>query len=48
MGVAADPPLRGKSLVGEIFGASPEPRPVVVDLPRDNLEDRRRAVVDAT
>ena len=46
MGVAADPPYRGQSWVSEIFGATPEPRPVVVDLPRDNLEDRRRAVID--
>jgi arylsulfatase A-like enzyme len=46
MGVPADPPYRGKSLVGEIFGAPADPRPVVVDLPRDNLQDRRRAVID--
>jgi len=46
MGVAIDPPLRGKSLRAELFGAPAEPRPVVIDLPRDNLQDRRRAVVD--
>jgi choline-sulfatase len=46
MGENADPPFRGKSLVGELHGQEPEPRPVVVDLPRDNLQDRRRAVID--
>jgi arylsulfatase A-like enzyme len=47
MGIPIDPPLRGKSLRAELFGAEAEPRPVVIDLPRDNLQDRRRAVVDA-
>jgi arylsulfatase A-like enzyme len=46
MGVPAEPPLRGRSLVAELQGAEPKPRPVVVDLPRDNLQDRRRAVID--
>jgi arylsulfatase A-like enzyme len=45
MQIRIDPPLRGKSLLPEIFGAKPEPRPVVVDLPRSDLMDRRRAVV---
>ena len=48
MGVAAKPPLRGTSLVPEVFGADPEPRPVVVDLTRDNLENRRRALIEGT
>jgi choline-sulfatase len=37
---------RGKSLVPEVFGAEPEPRPVIVDLPRCDLMDRRRAMID--
>ncbi len=45
MGVPADPPFRGKSLVPEIFGAKAEPRPVIVDLPRCDLMDRRRALI---
>lgn len=46
MGVRVEPPLRGTSLVPELYGAEPEERPVVIDLPRDNLQDRRRAVID--
>jgi arylsulfatase A-like enzyme len=46
MGVGIDPPLRGRSLVRELFGEDLPPRPVVADLPRDNLQDRRRAVID--
>lgn len=46
MGVEISPPLRGKSLVPELFGESMPPRPIVADLPRDNLQDRRRAVID--
>ncbi|MFO0567630.1 MAG: sulfatase [Polyangiaceae bacterium] len=46
MGVSADPPFRGKSLLAEIRGADDAPRPIVCDLPRDNLEDRRRAIID--
>ena len=41
-----DPALPGKSLVPEVFGAPAESRPVVVDLPRCDLMDRRRAVID--
>jgi choline-sulfatase len=37
--------FEGKSLVGELFGASPEPRDVVVDLPETSDNDRRRALV---
>lgn len=41
-----DPPFRGQSLVPEVFGeVKPEPRPVIVDLPRSDLMDRRRAVI---
>jgi arylsulfatase A-like enzyme len=45
MGVPADPPFRGKSLVPEIFGENAEPRRVIVDLPRSNLMDRRRGLI---
>jgi len=38
--------LRGKSLVPELFGAPAEPRPVLVDLPRADLMDRKRAFID--
>jgi choline-sulfatase len=46
MGAPPDPKHRGKSLRAELLGGAPEPRPVVLDLPRDNLQDRRRAVID--
>ncbi len=46
MGAPVDPPLRGVSLVSELFGAAPAARPVVLDLPRDDLQDRRRALID--
>ncbi|MEZ4225197.1 MAG: sulfatase [Polyangiaceae bacterium] len=45
MGKTAPDGVRGKSLVPELFGESPEERTVIVDLPRDNLQDRRRAYV---
>lgn len=46
MGVEIAPPLRGQSLVTELFGGSLPPRPIVADLSRDNLQDRRRAIID--
>jgi choline-sulfatase len=46
MSVPAAPGMRGQSLVPELFGAEPAPRPIVVDLPRDNLQDRRRALIE--
>ncbi len=46
MGVPRDAGLRGESLLPEIRGGDAPPRPVLIDLPRDTLEDRRRAVVD--
>lgn len=46
MGIPPDPGFRGKSLVPEMLGEEPEPRPVLVDLPRCDLMDRRRAFVD--
>lgn len=36
---------RGESLVPEILGAKPEPRPVLVDLPRCDLMDSRRGFI---
>ena len=46
MGLSMTPPFRGKSLVPEIFGdEKPKDRRVVVDLPRSDLMDRRRAVI---
>ncbi len=45
MGVAADPPFRGTSLVPEVFGETVPPRRIVIDLPRCDLMDRRRAVI---
>jgi choline-sulfatase len=38
--------LRGKSLVPELFGGPAEARPVLVDLPRADLMDRKRAFID--
>jgi arylsulfatase A-like enzyme len=38
--------FRGKSLVPEMLGAPAEPRPVLADLPRADLMDRKRAFID--
>ncbi len=46
MGLKNDPPFRGQSLVSEVFGAEAKPRPVISDLPRCDLMDRRRALID--
>ena len=35
-----------KSLLPELAGAELGPRPIVIDLPRDDLQDRRRAIID--
>ena len=45
MGVAPPTELPGKSLVPEIFGDSVSERDVLVDLPRCDLMDRRRALI---
>lgn len=45
LGVASDPAMQGKSLVGELYGKEPEERDVIVDLPRTSDNDRRRALV---
>jgi choline-sulfatase len=47
MGVEqGDKPVRGQSLVAEIMGReTPQPRDIVVDLPRTSDNDRRRALI---
>jgi choline-sulfatase len=45
MGVALDPPMRGVSLVPEVLGETIGPRRIVLDLPRNDVLDRRRAVI---
>ena len=45
LGLKADASLPGRSLVPEVFGRAAESRPVVVDLPRSDLMDRRRGVI---
>jgi arylsulfatase A-like enzyme len=47
MGLPTDS-FRGESLLPEIQGAPSAPRLVVADLSRDNLQNRRRALVDGT
>jgi choline-sulfatase len=44
-GVSSDPTFEGKSLVGEVYGAEPEARDVVVDLPVTSDNGRRRALI---
>jgi arylsulfatase A-like enzyme len=45
LGVSHEP-MEGTSLVPELYGrAEPEPRDVIVDLPRTSDSDRRRALV---
>lgn len=48
LGAAPDATLRGKSLASELAGAAAEPRDVVVDLPEDQYNERRRALVSGT
>jgi len=45
LGVAPDAGFEGKSLVPEVYGATPEPRDVAIDLPATSDNDRRRALV---
>ncbi|MBK9263443.1 MAG: sulfatase [Polyangiaceae bacterium] len=44
-GVEKHPDMQGTSLVGEMYGKDPEPRDVIIDLPRTSDNDRRRAFV---
>lgn len=46
MSFGQDVTFRGKSLVPELIGGPVESRPVLVDLPRADLMDRKRAFVD--
>lgn len=46
MGLKNRSDFRGESLVAEVFGEPAKARPVLVDLPRCDLMDRRRAFVD--
>jgi choline-sulfatase len=46
LGLPPDAEYRGKSLVPEVFGAEAEARPVLADLPRCDLMDKRRALID--
>ncbi len=45
MSVEPAPEMRGKSLVPELFGAEPEARPVLLDLPADSNNMERRALI---
>lgn len=45
MGAPADTTLPGTSLAAELRGAKAEPRDVVVDLPEDEYNERRRALL---
>lgn len=46
LGLPRDPGLPGRSLLPELEGGAAEERPVIVDLPRDRLQDRRRALIE--
>lgn len=46
LGLPVGDEYQGQSLVPEVFGAEARPRPVIVDLPRSNLSDRRRAIIE--
>ena len=45
LGLPAGPAFRGKSLVSEVRGGAVERRPVVIELPRCDLMDRRRGLI---
>ncbi len=45
LGVPPEPGFEGKSLVAELYGATAEPRDVVIDLPMTSDNDKRRAIV---
>jgi len=45
MGLPKGGQMRGMSLAPELYGLDAAPRPVLCDLPRDNLQDRRRALL---
>lgn len=37
--------MTGKSLMPDIDGKTPEPRDVIVDLPEDDFNEKRRALI---
>lgn len=45
LGAPEMPDLQGKTLIPELYGAEPEAREVIVDLPRTSDNDRRRVLV---
>lgn len=45
VGAKSVPPMTGKSLMPEIDGAKPEARDVIVDLPEDDFNEKRRAMI---
>lgn len=45
VGAKNPPPMLGKSLMPEIDGAKPEERDVIVDLPEDDFNEKRRAII---
>ena len=45
LGAKNVPPLPGTSLVKEFAGAEPEERDVIIDLPEDDYNERRRALI---
>ena len=45
MGVDAAPSMEGASLVDEIFGGEAPPRDVISDLPEDEFNEHRRAII---
>ena len=47
-GVRAEDDFVGRSLVAELRGATPEARPVLLDLPADSNNPERRALIDGT
>ena len=46
MNVKGQHDFAGKSLVPELMGGSAEPRPVLLDLPKDTNNPERRAIID--
>jgi len=44
-GLPPEPSFEGKSLVPELYGAAPEDRDVILDLPTTSDSDRRRALI---
>lgn len=45
VGMKDIPPMHGKSLVAEADGATPEERDVVAEIPEDDYNERRRALI---